>query len=57
MNAKHMGGKEKFARLKHELRRAFGVPETTYQPLAAAEVVARNRKRRLDRRSQPADGS
>jgi len=31
-----------FARLKTELSLAFGAPESSYQPLTAAEVIARN---------------
>lgn len=34
---------EAFDRLKAELTRAFGVPEESYRPLTAAEVIARNR--------------
>ncbi|KEO54916.1 hypothetical protein [Thioclava pacifica] len=30
-------------RLKAELTHAFAAPEDTYQPLSAAEVIARNR--------------
>ncbi|QRZ15139.1 addiction module antitoxin [Paracoccus methylovorus] len=32
-----------FSRLKAELTHAFAAPEDSYQPLTAAEVVARNR--------------
>lgn len=32
-----------FERLKAELTRAFAAPESTCQPLTAAEVIARNR--------------
>lgn len=32
-----------FNRLKAELTHAFAAPEETYQPLSAAEVIARNR--------------
>ncbi|ESQ79606.1 addiction module antitoxin [Asticcacaulis sp. YBE204] len=32
-----------FERLKAELTQAFSAPETSYQPLSAAEVIARNR--------------
>ena len=32
-----------FDRLKAELTRAFAVPEESYRPLTAAEVIARNR--------------
>ncbi len=34
---------EAFVRLKAELTRAFAAPEDSYQPLTAAEVIARNR--------------
>ena len=34
---------EAFNRLKGELNHAFAAPEETYQPLTAAEVIARNR--------------
>ena len=34
---------EAFKRLKAELTRAFAAPEETYNPLTAAEVIARNR--------------
>lgn len=33
---------ENFERLKAELARAFAAPESSYQPLTAADVVARN---------------
>jgi putative addiction module CopG family antidote len=32
-----------FDRLKAELNRAFTAPDESYQPLTAAEVIARNR--------------
>ncbi|MGE0666730.1 MAG: type II toxin-antitoxin system ParD family antitoxin [Sphingomonadales bacterium] len=32
-----------FERLKAELEHAFGAPESSYKPLTAAEVIARNR--------------
>jgi putative addiction module CopG family antidote len=32
-----------FDRLKAELNRAFAAPDESYQPLTAAEVIARNR--------------
>jgi Arc/MetJ-type ribon-helix-helix transcriptional regulator len=32
-----------FERLKAELSHAFAAPDTAYQPLTAAEVIARNR--------------
>ncbi len=35
---------EAFARLQAELSHAFAAPEETYQPLTAAEVIARNRR-------------
>ncbi|MDN2565209.1 transcriptional regulator [Aquibium sp. A9E412] len=35
--------REAFDRLKAELTHAFAAPESTYQPLTAAEVIARNR--------------
>ena len=34
---------EAFSRLKAELSHAFAAPEDSYQPLTAAEVIARNR--------------
>ena len=34
---------EAFDLLKAELTRAFAVPEAAYEPLTAAEVIARNR--------------
>ncbi len=34
---------EAFERLKAELTLAFEAPESSYQPLSAAEVIARNR--------------
>lgn len=34
---------EAFGRLKAELTHAFTAPEDSYQPLTAAEVIARNR--------------
>ena len=34
---------EAFSRLKAELTHAFAAPEDSYQPLTAAEVIARNR--------------
>ncbi len=34
---------EAFKRLKAELTHAFSAPESTYKPLTAAEVIARNR--------------
>jgi putative addiction module CopG family antidote len=35
--------KERFDRLKAELAHAFAAPESTYEPLTAAEIIARNR--------------
>ena len=35
-----------FQRLKAELQRAFGSPDTDYRRIAAADVVTRNRARR-----------
>ena len=35
--------KEAFDRLKAELGHAFAAPESTYEPLTAADVIARNR--------------
>jgi putative addiction module CopG family antidote len=35
--------KEAFDRLKAELGHAFAAPESSYEPLTAAEVIARNR--------------
>ncbi len=35
--------KEAFERLKAELAQAFAAPESSYKPLTAAEVIARNR--------------
>lgn len=34
---------EAFDRLKAELAHAFAAPETSYRPLTAADVIARNR--------------
>jgi len=34
--------REVFDRLKAELNQAFGAPESSYQPLTASEVIARN---------------
>lgn len=33
-----------FARLQAELVHAFAAPESSYEPLTAAEVIARNKK-------------
>ena len=35
--------RQAFDRLKAELTHAFAAPESSYQPLTAAEVIARNR--------------
>jgi antitoxin ParD1/3/4 len=35
---------EAFDRLKAELTHAFAAPDSSYQPLTAAEVIARNRR-------------
>jgi len=40
---KERAEKEAFDRLKAELTRAFAAPEESYQPLTAAEVIARNK--------------
>lgn len=40
---KERAEQEAFDRLKAELTRAFAAPESSYQPLTAAEVIARNR--------------
>lgn len=34
---------EAFARLKAELAYAFNAPESSYQPLTAADIIARNK--------------
>ena len=34
---------ERFSRLKAELVHAFAAPETSYQPLTAADIIARNK--------------
>lgn len=34
---------EAFERLKGELQRAYGAPDSTFTPLSADEVIARNR--------------
>ena len=39
---KERAEKEAFDRLKAELARAFAAPESSYEPLTAAEVIARN---------------
>lgn len=40
---KERAEKEAFDRLKAELRHAFAAPESSYKPLTAAEIIARNR--------------
>lgn len=40
---KERAEKEAFDRLKAELTRAFAAPDSSYKPLTAAEVIARNR--------------
>jgi putative addiction module CopG family antidote len=35
--------REAFSRLKAELAHAYAAPESTYKPLTAADVIARNR--------------
>jgi antitoxin ParD1/3/4 len=40
---KERAERDAFDRLKAELTRAFAVPEESYRPLTAAEVIARNR--------------
>jgi antitoxin ParD1/3/4 len=40
---KERAERQAFDRLQAELTRAFGEPEESYQPLTAAEVIARNR--------------
>ena len=40
---KERAEKEAFDRLKTELRHAFAAPESSYKPLTAAEIIARNR--------------
>ena len=36
---------ERFVRLKAELGKAFAAPESSYKPVTATEVIARNRKK------------
>lgn len=36
---------ERFCRLKAELAKAFAAPESSYRPVTAAEVIARNKKK------------
>lgn len=40
---KERSEQEAFERLKAELARAYAAPESSYQPLTAADVIARNR--------------
>lgn len=40
---KERAEKEGFDRLKAELTHAFAAPDSSYKPLTAAEVIARNR--------------
>jgi antitoxin ParD1/3/4 len=40
---KERAEREAFARLKAELVHAYAAPESSYQPLTAADVIARNR--------------
>lgn len=35
--------REAFQRLKAELERAYAAPESSYEPLTAADVISRNR--------------
>ena len=42
---KERAERESFKRLKAELARAFAAPDSSYHPLSAAEVIARNRYR------------
>ena len=41
---KERAEQDAFDRLKAELTHAFSAPESSYQPLTAAEVIARNRR-------------
>lgn len=41
---KERAEREAFDRLKAELTHAFAAPDTAYEPLNAAEVIARNRR-------------
>ena len=36
---------ERFVRLRAELGKAFAAPESSYKPLTATEVIARNKKK------------
>jgi putative addiction module CopG family antidote len=40
---KERAEKEAFERLRAELARAFAASESSYEPMTAAEVIARNR--------------
>lgn len=40
---KQRADQEAFERLKAELTQAFSAPESSYTPLSAADVIARNR--------------
>ena len=44
--------REAFERLKAELTRAFAAPDDTYQPLAASEVIEKNRQRQRASRQE-----
>ncbi|WP_116653038.1 ribbon-helix-helix domain-containing protein [Pelagibacterium sediminicola] len=41
---KERAEQEAFERLRAELNVAFAAPDSTYQPLSAADVIARNRR-------------
>ena len=40
---KERAEREAFERLKAELTQAFAAPDSSYQPLTAADIIARNR--------------
>ena len=42
---KERAERESFERLKAELARAFAAPDSSYHPLTATDVIARNRSR------------
>ena len=42
---KERAEEEAFDRLRAELQRAFAAPDSSYEPLTAAEVIARNKAR------------
>ena len=42
---KERAERESFERLKAELSRSFAAPDASYRPLAASEVIARNKAR------------